>query len=156
MVLKIMNGLNHKILVMTCAASLVFSCTKLEIEDLFFDSRLVLTSDLALDRLQEAVKRLPNGENKFALTEDGLIVSSSGEKKPNHADLAGEKTALTGGYIRFDFSNGVITSLVIDNYSGHLCPSFESLTQVISFFATSGLDKSKIILQNRPNLKKCL
>ena len=135
--------------------ALAFSCAKTKKENLFPDNRLTLTAELNTDEFVEKIKMLPKGKNKFALTKNALIISASGKKRPHHAELAGDKRALSGGYISFNFSSKTLVEIVIDNHSGRLCPSYKSLVRVVNFLSTFNLINSKTTLQNKPNLKKC-
>jgi len=134
---------------------LAFSCARNSNKNLFPDDRLTLTSVSNVDELMRKMKNLPKGKNKFALTKNALIISTSGKKRPHHSELASGEQALSGGYISFIIADDRITNIMINNRSGRLCPTYKSLLRVSNFLARYGLKKSKITLLNKPNVKKC-
>jgi len=118
--------------------------------------RVVLTAETDTLEFIEKISQLPKERLKFAVSGHTIAISATAKKKPRHDDLAIFGEVLTAGYIQFEFGpQGVLDVVRIDNFSGRLCPSYESLRAALPFFSEIVKEGGEIILLNHPNTKKC-
>lgn len=103
----------------------------------------------------EIARNLAEGRHKFAFSESQIVISTTGAKKPRHDDLILNEEVLSGGYIEFRFAEAKVSQVIIDNYSGRLCPSYASLGQVAEFLSGFIAVGGQINLVNNPNIEKC-
>ncbi|MBL6990460.1 MAG: hypothetical protein ISR65_11805 [Bacteriovoracaceae bacterium] len=117
--------------------------------------RIIITAKDSPTQTIAKLKQLTK-KSKFVFTSDlELIISLTATKRPNHMSLQGSKKATTAGYIfsRVDEKN--IVELSIDNRSGHICPSYQSLNFVFEFLANKVKIGAVVTMTNSPNTQKC-
>ncbi len=134
---------------LTLVSSLLLS------SQLFAADRVTISKKSAKKEALSLIKKV-SGKSKFAFTADhNLVISITGKKKPNHGKLRGDKKALSAGYIELKWDGDKISSVYLDNRSGHVCPTYESLASVFSFLVEKLGVQSQVQLTYNPNLKKC-
>ena len=110
------------------------------------------------DTLKQAMEKLKTvkGKSKFVFnTNKDLVISLTGKKKPNHKNLLAKSQPLSAGYIEVQLESAKIVKLYLDNRSGNVCPSYESLNHVFIFLADKIKIDGVVNLRNNPNLDKC-
>ncbi len=112
----------------------------------------------AKDTLKQAMEKLKTvkGKSKFVFnTNKDLVISLTGKKRPNHKSLLGKGKPLSAGYIEVQLESSKVVKLYLDNRSGRICPTYESLNHVFVFLADKIKIDGVVNLKNNPNLDKC-
>jgi|GEM_PF-4185856 len=131
-------------------------CTLFSFNSYADNDRIIMTVQESSDQLLLKIQSLPSERLKFAISGESLSISSTGKKKPRHDDLANQGVAITAGYIQFNLNEvGKISTVTLDNYSGRLCPAYESLVSVFHFLKPALEVDTQFIMINKPNLEKC-
>ncbi|MBT3982094.1 MAG: hypothetical protein HOE90_12115 [Bacteriovoracaceae bacterium] len=121
------------------------------------DDRVSIAQGEELEVVLQKLSLLPQGQaSKFAVTSNKeLVISTTGEKKTKHDDLAGGDDALTGGYISVVIEENEFKKITLDNFSGRLCPTYESLQNAFEILSSYLGRETEIVLKNHPNIEKC-
>ncbi len=121
--------------------------------------RIILTLDQKKNEVAKILQDLPKGNkdrgHKFVYTtKSELIISTTGEKKPDHGDLGDgydKEDIGAAGWVKFMFdSKSQITEVNFINRSSIYCLSFASLQKAASFIVKI-LDSVKVNLKNDQN-----